>query len=415
MQVTLKGNTLDVLGVPPETTRLLVLLNGVKCFEQEHDSCSSTANIPMQEGFSMSDMTASLPGCRGGSLQVYAVDPSRNVKGTASIANFCHSNGQRGAEPTDDGTKQRLVASALRNVNEVHRWEFPLTGRATVRIVKVQVTFDLTAEKPQGDQPTPVLASVRWSLPLGQRWGTHTNATTIDHGCDTSVFVVVVPEDASGSIQCEIGSSFSITGELRYAVYRHTDEINSPILGEPSLVATVPVTPRALPPGKKLAILVGVSKYTRRPKKRMSDLEYADDDIVQWYGYLRRLGYECKVLGDEFSPYPQWDGPGTVRNVRAAVRDMVDHANGPNDRVVFVTSSHGSGDGRGNSCSGRNLPNAELFPAATCVFCQTPMRQRAKTSGRVRTWTMNWQRTLDATNRTQTTRSCSSMLVTPEA
>ena len=81
----------------------------------------------------------------------------------------------------------------------------------------------------------------------------------------------------------------------------------------------------------------------------MSDLEYADDDIVQWYGYLRRLGYECKILGDEFSPYPQWDGAGTVRNVRAAVRGMVDEAHGPNDRLVFVTSSHGSGDGQGSS------------------------------------------------------------------
>ena len=47
--------------------------------------------------------------------------------------------------------------------------------------------------------------------------------------------------------------------------------------------------------------------------------------------------------------HPQWDGPGTVRTVRSAVRAMVREAHNPGDRVVFVTSSHGSGDGRGSS------------------------------------------------------------------
>jgi hypothetical protein len=78
---------------------------------------------------------------------------------------------------------------------------------------------------------------------------------------------------------------------------------------------------------------------------------------------LTELGYACTVLGDEFSPawgayggprprpgaYPQWDGPGTVRNVRNAVRQMVQDAGAPEDRLVFVTSSHGCGDGRGAS------------------------------------------------------------------
>lgn len=31
------------------------------------------------------------------------------------------------------------------------------------------------------------------------------------------------------------------------------------------------------------------------------------------------------------------------------MQQMVDRAHGPNDRLVFVTSSHGSGDGQGNS------------------------------------------------------------------
>lgn len=49
------------------------------------------------------------------------------------------------------------------------------------------------------------------------------------------------------------------------------------------------------------------------------------------------------------SPYPRWDGPATVVNVRAAVRKMVEEAGRPEDRIAFVTSSHGCGDGVGNS------------------------------------------------------------------
>lgn len=48
-------------------------------------------------------------------------------------------------------------------------------------------------------------------------------------------------------------------------------------------------------------------------------------------------------------PYKRWDGPGTVKNVRAAVRKMVEEAPNPEDRIVFITSSHGNGDGNGNS------------------------------------------------------------------
>ncbi len=49
------------------------------------------------------------------------------------------------------------------------------------------------------------------------------------------------------------------------------------------------------------------------------------------------------------SPYPRWDGAATVANVRREVRAMVAEAHGPEDRVVFVDSSHGNGDGRGSS------------------------------------------------------------------
>ena len=38
-----------------------------------------------------------------------------------------------------------------------------------------------------------------------------------------------------------------------------------------------------------------------------------------------------------------------MANVRRAVQQMATTANSPEDRTVFVTSSHGSGDGKGNS------------------------------------------------------------------
>lgn len=66
------------------------------------------------------------------------------------------------------------------------------------------------------------------------------------------------------------------------------------------------------------------------------------------------------------SPYPVFHGAATVirgsrdrdvrfvgplppRNVREAVRRMVTEANGPNDHIAFVDSSHGNGDGKGSS------------------------------------------------------------------
>lgn len=47
------------------------------------------------------------------------------------------------------------------------------------------------------------------------------------------------------------------------------------------------------------------------------------------------------------SRHPVYHGPATVRNVRDAVQRMVQAAGNPEDRTVFVTSSHGNGDGMG--------------------------------------------------------------------
>jgi hypothetical protein len=334
MQFELNNGYMEVTGVPADTTRLLVLINGVKCYECEVTG-SGTARIAIRDGLQSTDMAASLPACRGGLLQLYAVNDGQFVLGTTSLPNFCHTSMQRGGGSPITGAPTRAVASALRRPNELHRWEFPVPADVTERVLNVCVTFE-----PPPVETTGILATVRWVLPLGCQWGTVTGTTLIDKDCLRSSFAPLLPPGTDSTIQCEVGYGGSeASPEMRYVIHHHVEPRDIPPRE----------TSRSLTPGRKLAVLVGVSKYTRRPKKRMGDLEYADDDIVMWYEYLRRLGYECKVFGDEFSPYPQWDGPATVRKVREAVRTMVQSAGGPGDRLVFITSSHGAGDGRGNS------------------------------------------------------------------
>jgi hypothetical protein len=84
---------------------------------------------------------------------------------------------------------------------------------------------------------------------------------------------------------------------LRYAIFGRVLEStgNAPFLGSVSTCeAETPTTPAieaTQEKGKRVAVLVGVSKYTRR---RTSDLEWADDDAVTWYEYLSARGYEPK-------------------------------------------------------------------------------------------------------------------------
>jgi hypothetical protein len=97
---------------------------------------------------------------------------------------------------------------------------------------------------------------------------------------------------------------------------------------------------------RKRALLVGVSRYRRRAP---TDLEFCNEDVANWHRYLTARGFAVEILGDEFSPYPVWHGAGTVINVREALQRMVADANGPDDRLAFVVSSHGSGDMKGDS------------------------------------------------------------------
>jgi hypothetical protein len=102
------------------------------------------------------------------------------------------------------------------------------------------------------------------------------------------------------------------------------------------------------PSGDKWAILVGISDY-----KAISDLSYCDEDATDWYNYLvNTMGYattNIRVLGDgHTSNYPAYYATATEYQYRACLDWVATNADG-DDTVVFATSGHGSGDGRGSS------------------------------------------------------------------
>ncbi len=93
------------------------------------------------------------------------------------------------------------------------------------------------------------------------------------------------------------------------------------------------------------AVIVGISDY-----KAVNDLTYCDEDATDWYNYLHAAGYEhIVVYGDTHSSnYPKYDGLATETNVKQALQDMVASADS-DDVIAFISSGHGSGDGKGNS------------------------------------------------------------------
>jgi hypothetical protein len=108
-----------------------------------------------------------------------------------------------------------------------------------------------------------------------------------------------------------------------------------------------PPPPPPPPSGDKWAIVVGISDY-----KAISDLSYCDEDATDWYNYLIGLGYgssNIRVLGDgHTSNYPAYYAYATEYNYRACLQWVADNCD-TGDVVNFLTSGHGSGDGRGSS------------------------------------------------------------------
>ncbi len=102
--------------------------------------------------------------------------------------------------------------------------------------------------------------------------------------------------------------------------------------------------PVLLPTGKKVAVVIGISDF-----REISDLSYCDEDAVAWCTYLSTRGYECILLGDGKSAYGDYS-PDTAfkKTVQQTIRSVALSC-GPGDQMVVATSSHGIGNGRGDS------------------------------------------------------------------
>lgn len=124
------------------------------------------------------------------------------------------------------------------------------------------------------------------------------------------------------------------------ASYRSTTEI---ITVTVSNGGTPPPPP---PPGNKYAVIVGISDY-----KAINDLSYCDEDASDWYNYLvNKMGYSSDniiVLGDtKTANYPKYTALATEYNIKYWLNWLCD-LNA--EEILFITSGHGSGDGKGSS------------------------------------------------------------------
>lgn len=98
-------------------------------------------------------------------------------------------------------------------------------------------------------------------------------------------------------------------------------------------------------PGNKYAIVIGISDYLF-----INDLNYCDEDAVSWCNYLTQKGYEIKLFGDmksNYSPYKPV-AIATENNIRQYITSLSKIVK-PGDKVLFISSGHGSGDGKGYS------------------------------------------------------------------
>lgn len=81
-------------------------------------------------------------------------------------------------------------------------------------------------------------------------------------------------------------------------------------------------------PVEKYALVIGISDY----EGTANDLQYCDDDAVDWMNFLEGEGYTVTILTD---------GQATANNIDAAVDDLLADEDG-NDYVVFTYSGHGA-------------------------------------------------------------------------
>jgi len=96
---------------------------------------------------------------------------------------------------------------------------------------------------------------------------------------------------------------------------------------------------------KKYALVVSISDYLY-----IGDLSFCDEDAISWCDFLASENYQICLLGDMTSSYGKYklNDLATEQNIHKYMKNISDKVN-KGDQFVFITSGHGSGDGKGNS------------------------------------------------------------------
>ena len=170
--VAADGTALEVQHVPPTTTAVCFLLNGVRCRSQKHaslDDASWThgAKGPFTEPMRvpLEDFHGAVVGGSTVMLQVFALDVHGDVVGQCAVPNvpLPQRRDCNGVAPT---LGRRLVASSIQTNADRHVWQFRVAdlvedehedGDGTVGrlpLVMMRVVFDLNNTTGIPEEPT---------------------------------------------------------------------------------------------------------------------------------------------------------------------------------------------------------------------------------------------------------------------
>lgn len=345
MDLQCDGSQLCVSGIPSGADRLRLFVNGIPCWmsiltpsDVENQSIP-TINIPLDGLITADTAATNLP--PNALITACAYDKDRTPLGRCSLSDCPLVIPVARAGPNNGGWNSihRLLASNLQQPGEAHGWAFHLSealGSVPDHYQQldaapvVQVFFRLSFEASALSSLTDNAITVTWSCrgdptipPSAKRprplmsaaWGDQAVTTRIGNGCYDSVFLCVVPREAvDGIVRCTVQwlpASCQGVGQvvsapsLRYSVHGHliTDlHIPTPLLlatEEAKNDSNIPgsgaapgasVTPNnpstSVGGGKRLAVLVGVSKYSRR---RGNDLEWCDEDNTEFFSRQQKI------------------------------------------------------------------------------------------------------------------------------